>query len=146
MTIVEFLLARIAEDERAASKVAPLGHNFDMGGRRQDERFTHGRMGYASADGYPRGLPDAGEGVHFARHDPARVLAECAAKRAIATLHGPVEDLGWKSGAENAGNEYLWCGSCGSLDDSPEPFPCGTLRHLAAVYAYHPDYDEEWRP
>ncbi len=23
---------------------------------------------------------------------------------------------------------------------------CATLRRLAAIYAYHPDYDEMWRP
>lgn len=73
-------------------------------------------------------------------HD--RMLAECAAKRAIVALHGPVEDRNWA--AIGGPNNYLWCDSCGSIDDSPEPYPCPTLKALAAVYASHPDYRQEW--
>ena len=72
---------------------------------------------------------------------PSAVLAECKAKRVIAELHGPLEDHGWQSGANH---DFLWCGSCGTLDDAPVPFPCETLECLAAVYADHPDYRQEW--
>jgi hypothetical protein len=70
-----------------------------------------------------------------------RILAECAAKRAIVGLHAPVKDCGWKSGAAN---DYLWCSSCGSIDDSPEAYPCDTLKALAAIYADHFEYQQEW--
>lgn len=60
-----------------------------------------------------------------------RVLAECAAKRAIVGMHQAVEDKGWQSGASH---DFLWCASCGSLDDSPVPYPCDTLRAIANVY------------
>lgn len=142
MTIVEFLEARIAEDEAAA-----LPFRNELGETKQwrcDDiggvvRYV-GRMEF--------GLPDLLakfdthlEGAHVERWDPARVLAECAAKRAILELHGPVEDKGWISGKDH---DYLWCGSCGTLDDSPTPFPCETLGALAAVYSDHPDYDKDW--
>lgn len=70
-----------------------------------------------------------------------RQLAECAAKRAIADDHAAVRDENWMSGKDH---DYLFCGSCGSLDDAPVPYPCATLAHLAAIYADHPDYDQEW--
>jgi hypothetical protein len=60
--------------------------------------------------------------AHIVRHDPARVLAEAAAKRAILDAL----DL----------YEY-------------EPEAAGlrlAARCLAAVYAGHPDYREDWKP
>ncbi len=80
MTITEFLLARIAEDEAVA-------------------------------------LAANGPSVHAARHDPTRVLAECAAKRAIIE-QAERSDSGWW--------ESIY------------------VAILAAVYADHPDYDPSW--
>jgi len=85
MSIVEFLLARIAEDEEVAQ----------------------------------------------ARHDPARVLAECEAKRRIVGLHERRPD--WPD-----------CQECGDRDYQ-KPWPCSTLRLLALPYSDHPDYRPEWR-
>ena len=53
MTLVEFLKARLNEDEQAAKAWLPFGN------------------------------PDAAAREHIARHDPARVLAEVEAKRRI---------------------------------------------------------------
>ena len=72
----------------------------------------------------------------------ARVLADVAAKRWLLGKHRSYE--GWCSGCES--NE--------KCDNDPDdcycppwyPFPCDTVKHLAAVYDTHPDYDEEWRP
>jgi len=80
--------------------------------------------------------------THVARHDPARVLADIAAKRAIVALHAPVEDHNWKSGESHG---YLWCGMCGSLDDSPEPYPCRTSLALLQPFADREDFDPAWR-
>ena len=113
MTITEFLEARIAEDQaRATSGWARLG----------DSRWETTEYGQDFLT-------------------PSAVLAECAAKRAIIEMHGPVKDDGWISGAAH---DNLWCGMCGSIDDSPEPFPCATLQALAAAYKDHPDYRQEW--
>jgi len=87
---------------------------------------------------------EARECIASPEHRPkrwVRILAECAAKRAIIEMHGPVKDEGWISGAAH---DNLWCGMCGSIDDSPEPHPCPTLKALAAVYKDRADYQEDW--
>lgn len=55
---------------------------------------------------------------------PARVLAECAAKRAIIAAHKNQEDND---------DDSAWIVASEVL-----------LRALAAVYASHPDYRQEW--
>jgi hypothetical protein len=63
---------------------------------------------------------------HIARHDPARVLAEVAAKRQIVELH--------------------FLRSSGRLcNEDDDLWPCETLRLLARPYVDHPDYRHEWR-
>lgn len=107
-TLVEFLLARVAEDEavaRAAGDEAPSPWRNDCG-TLSDARGTQ-MAGYAGE----------AAGPHIARHDPARVLAECEAKRRI------VEAV-----------------ASGFYDSDLEV----ALRDLAAVHADHPDYLAEW--
>ena len=96
MTLTEFLLARIAEDEAVA----------------QDSLALY--------------VP--GSSLYVARHDPARVLAECEAKRRI------VEQ--WR----NRYNENPW------LDDDETLDARDALRALASVYVDHPDCRDEWKP
>ena len=131
MTIAEFLLARIAEDESAAR----LAGNIQAW--RSD---THGT--YLTRDGkrfLTVDLDAAGAGEYWnyaARHFPARVLAECAAKRAIVEKRlaiglpdRPIDGgQAWLSGAHEAVDAER-----GHI-----------LRTLAAVYADHPDYAPEW--
>jgi len=71
----------------------------------------------------------------------ARVLAECAAKRAIIAEHG-------------RGDSYVsdWCETCAQwwaseVGEGPPgvAWPCLTLKALAAVYADHPDYQQGWK-
>jgi hypothetical protein len=106
VTITEFLLARIEEDEVEAQK-----------GR------DHNASGVFARDNYG-----------YLLIQPARVLAECAAKRAIIALH-PVriytdEEPGFSM-------ELSTCLCQGR--------PCSTLQAIAAVYADHPDYyRQEW--
>lgn len=65
----------------------------------------------------------------------SRVLAECAAKRAIIEEHGAMVMPYAESG-------YIHhCAECAT-----EFAPCRTLRHLATAYADRPGYREEWRP
>lgn len=122
MMLTDFLLERIADDEAAARAVRPLGHNFDMGGNRQDERFTHQRWGNAAEDGYPRPVIGGGEAAHFARWDPARVLAECEAKRKLIDA------------------EPTAFGGAYSINSIRR------LQILALPYADHPQFQPEWRP
>jgi hypothetical protein len=92
-----------------------------------------------------------------------RLLAEVAAKRAIVAEH---EVMPWRlSGTgyvqDHDGRrwaQHYYGGCCGRCTahgeyggnvaefDTDEPDYCDTMRHLGAVYADHPDYDEEWKP
>lgn len=113
LTLSEFLLARIAEDEVVAR---------------------------ATASGWtgPEAM-GAIEGGFTVFVDPARVLAECEAKRRIADLH------------KNEGVHSPSCLTCaGEVDPDGHTewmhWPCDTILLLALPYAGHPDYREEWRP
>lgn len=154
--IVDFLRARLAEDQAAALRACTRmpGHSERRGlalnadsdrapavldAHWDGERWVAAADSELSADPAvelsPRrpaarrrvaDISDPETARHIARHDPARVLAEVEAKRQIVEHHGephecPEYDVAWDS-------------------------PCPTLRHLAAVYADHPDYREEWKP
>ena len=65
---------------------------------------------------------------------PYRVLAECAAKRALSNLHSPGDYRG-----------QLTCNDCGDWwDGSPVDYPCNTIKIVAAIYKDHKDYEPEW--
>lgn len=86
-------------------------------------------------------LAEDEEAAHVAHHDPARAFAECAAKRAIIEMHKVI--VVWPEGT--GGSKYYTGGVdvCASCDERTH-VPCPTLRALAAVYADHPDYQQEW--
>jgi len=170
VTLTEFLLARIAEDEwwaREASRrdeayvetgvhwrwefndtdvvatIDPLAsewlglddeaNGFKMS-LRSVEEFPTATVGPLPqfAIGYAEEVPTTIAG-HIARHDPARVLAECEAKRRIVERHA---------------DETPYCSS-GAWEDTTHAemsgVVCPTLALLASVYADHPDYQELWR-
>jgi hypothetical protein len=153
MTLSEFLLARIAEDEevaRTASGGTVIGEPYnwrpvdtgDEWAPNVDLRNGDVEVLVALRPGLPRPAnvmsgywgqvvslaegaganenlsPESDLAAHIARHDPARVLAECEAKRRIVEMHAYQE----------------------------EHFTPDELRALALPYADHPDYREEWRP
>lgn len=60
-------------------------------------------------------------------YDPARVLAECEAKRRIV-------NLSWHHFGED---DYAW-----GMEEAKRQI----LAVMAAVYSDHPDYREAWRP
>jgi hypothetical protein len=93
MTVAEFLRARLDEDEADARAI------------------TEGSWEDATL-----------HGDHVLRWSPARVLAECEAKRRI--VEGEPARI-----ANDRHSQWE-----------------RTLRDLAAVYSDHPGYDEEWRP
>jgi hypothetical protein len=123
--LTAFITARLDEDEAATKAVAPLGHVFDMGGERLDDQFAHIRVRHHSEDGRSYSQPDQPATRHFARHDPARVLREVAAKRAIVALAGTPDDDDPYYGGWDTVMELV-------------------LRNLAAVWSDHPDYRPEW--
>lgn len=132
VTIVEFLLARIEEDEERASLVTV--QSVDM------------------SDNVPKIR-------HRAIRD--RVLAECEAKRRIVEWHQswpvlvetPVEMDPVTAADDPAtmamrvSQRLAWLTEQEyrtKFGDEPPNAPM--IAALAAVYADHPDYDEEWRP
>ena len=162
MNIVEFLEARIAEDEAAANDatgarwvVLPGVHaslvNIDATQIR-DEKWKYGRFGHIATTSH-----DASYAEHIARHGPARVLAECAAKREI------IEYVSGWGHEYNDDDTWYSCGlATGHYDDEPGSGCADEAKHgectcglrgrqakilapLAAVHKDHPDYREEWR-
>lgn len=148
-TITEFLKARIAEDEATARTASPGPWTFssiesigggtvydpavavanvewDNDGTRIDPRIRRRRP--------PRQAD--GTGVHIARHNPARILAECAAKRAILNIHTD------RDGDCSRCSDYAWFAVLDGGDH--ETYPCPTVKAIAAVYSDHPDYRKEW--
>lgn len=115
MSIVEFLLARIAEDEEIAHVASDPSEVWEV--EVSDAHHTFAQV-CAVGDGAVASSVLTVDAEHIARYDPKRVLAECAAKRAIIEWH-----RNWPV-----------------LVEAP------ALHILAAVYADHPDYREEWKP
>lgn len=141
MTITEFLTARWDEDEAVARAASPgtwtyRGVESVSGSTLYDETRSIARLDYDQDDderSVGRSIYEAeadANGAHIARHDPARVLADIAAKRAI------LEEL-VREEAANFGDQFL-DGLCSGLERS--------ARLLAQPYAEHPDYDESWKP
>jgi len=158
-TLTEFLLARIAEDEAMANDA----YGFLIGSRWW-EKTEHGRV-YAGhwvpvvgvtsydepADDDADIVTHQGLGMdslaHIARWDPARVLVECEAKRAIVARHCPYEQVFFNRETQemdSAGPACEWCG--GHEPGIQDTWPCLDLCALALPYAEHPSYDEAWRP
>ena len=94
------------------------------------------------------------DAAHIARHDPARVLAECEAKRAVVELHADGEVLDhWEYECTCGFSDHRLseCKGCvwHTYDEGElkrRYSPCRTLSLLALPYADHPDCREEWRP
>ena len=141
MGIVEFLRARLDEDEAAAKAVVIPAHDgyhshpelseWKVGSDGEVEYVAPvheiplhgGRVGVSSPhyvtmdhEGLsPSVEPDVAR--YIARHDPARLLREVEAKRKI------LDDV-----------------ACGHFDRDYDE----AVRHLASVYTDHPDFDPEW--
>lgn len=138
--LVKFIRAQLDEDEQEAN---------DFGGnswRVVDDLVVQRGVVPATTAIVAEGLR-ASVSEWLARHDPARVLREVAAKRAVVDLHTPVVLHGGPGGKYY--DQTVVCRSCeppNGVHLQEEIYPCLTLRLLAAVYADSPGYREEWRP
>jgi Family of unknown function (DUF6221) len=121
----QFLLARIAEDKRIAT----------------DAASATGREDWAVADLPGSGPPHDRAGEHTARHDPARVLAECSAKRRMVLA---CRDVGPDRAFLGARPEGL--ADFPFTPSDQHQLAALTLALLALPYADHPEYRPEWRP
>lgn len=134
MTLTEFLLARIAENEAVAREAASIAGT--------PWRATYGRQVETSRDGYlvtpedeHSDLDDPADAVsqHIARHDPVRVLAECEAKRRIVQEYTDL--LKWDA---DESDDHGIHGQRIGLEFA--------VKMLALPDTDHPDYKESWRP
>lgn len=137
--LVEFLRARLDEDEQAATAAFSGQADPENGwgaeqveGVRQIVITPHVGL-----------IHEAVQADHVARWNPARVLREVKAKRLIITEHYVTQGL-------HDGRAYRVCTRCSDYARPgelarPEPAPCATLRLFALPYVDHPDYEEATR-
>lgn len=137
-SLTDFLLERVAEDEAVAQKGV----------------LTEGQLEYLWREFERARVPGAVERLVVGWHDPARVLAECAAKRAIVEVvsawkHEVVEDCWYTCGAATEERDGGQC-----CDDARRRTGCdcgldfrvgAILKPLANIFADHPDFDPAWR-
>lgn len=127
--LVAFLKARLDEDE-AGVRALTVPHDWHTAPG-DDPEWTDEELVCMwppefhtpyEQDKHWRGVTIPGPDVaaHVARHDPARVLREVAAKRRIV-------------------DRYAWLREHGDTGDATWVLPL-----IAAVYADHPDYRPEW--
>jgi len=120
VSITEFITARLREDEQQALSASPGPWHLNA---EHDEVIAIDGIEVCTAHALSNNqLRNTAR--HIARHDPARVLREIEAKRAILENSVFVMD-------KYAGGMYL-------------DFVRETLRHLAAIYSDHPDYNPKW--
>jgi hypothetical protein len=109
--LVEFLLARIAEDEDAA-QAAFSGQMDPENGWGIDGRAVTPHVGV---------IHEEVQRLHVAKWNPARVLAECEAKRRIVELlDDNLQEPGYYQAVDYA------------------------MGYLAAAYADHPAFHPDW--
>jgi hypothetical protein len=154
--IAAFLGARLNEDEATAKATehedGPYTLSWTRGGGRR-LTFDNGRHEdyeavYAGnweriliARDSVRGGPLA---THIALHDPARALREAEVWRKVLGEHHPTD---WTAYGDRMCSRCVW-----DMDELADPdaviwipWPCPTIRAVAAIWSDNPDYDEAWR-
>ena len=136
MTLTEFLLERIAEDEQAAYFAGGGVWTVEYDNPLALPMVKMPRLGPLSRFGktayYEVNGSDDSQTFHIGRHHPARILAECEAKRQIVLGHPRLR----LRGKHEQDPEWVR-----AYEESLR-----SLLLLASVYADHPDYDQAWRP
>lgn len=119
-TIEEFIEARLAEDERlaqdASEQPGPVWDHAlyeDYPGIYSSQIVCEDEL-FAHVDYEP-------PAEHIARHDPARVLRQCAALREV---------LGFGAALTSASQQI--------------DFENTVLLRIAAIWSDHPEYQQEW--
>lgn len=165
IALADFVLACIADDEAVARKAAPGPWMF---GRPGDSNIW-GSVSKHQADLIARDIWPK-NAAHITLWDPARVLAECEAKREIVkretagrqmrfddryghavfdglTLQGTVDSAPVLVDSVNGYPVYSVEQTRELLDRYSEPITdTPVLRLLAVPYAGRPGYQPEWRP
>lgn len=134
LSIVDFLNARLKDDQDAAESAGADVWTFD------DDDYWRIKDAEGHFVVYDEGAPGDDQAVHIARHDPARVLREVAAKRRIMARHCRYD------GSEHSD----YCAGCPSGDETGYPDTelkeCPELQDMAFVWNEHEDWNTEWCP
>lgn len=156
MTLIEFIEARLKEDEAVArAAVIPArnkpgaykphpelaewfydGDEVEYVQTPEMREHKYPDRYYVTMDS--EGLTPSVDGdiaTHIARHDPARVLNQVNAHRIL------VEDHSGRHVCEDNMAGTVW-------DEKTEDIvedPCRVLRIIGSIYADHPDYRTEWQ-
>lgn len=127
MDIGEFLTARYDEEQQLAEAAVPGPWHIELlGGKGYPQRISNARA-IVIGQTYTNPAYPPVNAEHMVYWDPARVLADIAAKRALLAYLVRL--------AEVILDNNLW-----SLEGESDH----GLRLLAAPYATHPDYDPAW--
>jgi hypothetical protein len=148
--LVKWLRVQVDEDEQTALAATPgRWHWVDPGGKIKQalvaDEYRDGRWSMVLPCANGDAFPSVYDAEHIARHGPARVLREVAAKRQIMLIHRrPPVGLWSSEPFEDC------CDGCGYSGEFNAPNvrhigDCPELRALAAVYADQPGFREEWR-
>lgn len=163
--LVAYLRARVDEDEATATAASPgpwlvkdLGDaeftssdNCGWWWVWQESKLPHyggviqidhtpGAVGVASITDAEQGAKERADADHIARWNPAAVLADIAAKRALLEMH--VREK------YRSANQPDYCRECAQYDKYEDPttgWPCATLLALAQAHAARDDFDPSWR-
>lgn len=119
MTVVDFLEARLAEDELTAQAAIEGDASWHALYTYRDVKDSDGHYVVLADDR----LPTMGQAAHIARHHPARVLRQCEAVRAVIADFLRLDALGDLAGR--------------SATET-------SLKQLAFPYRDHPDFDPTW--
>jgi hypothetical protein len=137
--LIAFVKARLEEDEATAKEACAGPWHTDrsvlpgLGGAWTVDALDGGPVfiNFAATDD---------DVAHVARHDPARVLREVAAKRAIVDDYRRARDA-----SQNATGAELDTPGYAAVSGAWAALKvCVTL--LAAAWPDHPDYRQEWKP
>ncbi|QDM57134.1 hypothetical protein SEA_WHACK_71 [Rhodococcus phage Whack] len=136
MDIVEFLRARLDEDEQVANTaIARLAENDPF---TQEWRFgarMGGFGGLINRAGTRTAISPTPESSHINRHGPARILREVAAKRLVIEAAIEATSLDMLLDSERR---------VGIRDENAEPLVGDIiLEALASAYSDHPDYRKD---
>jgi len=148
--ISEFLTARLKEDETAAKDAAceasSIAVSDDEGGLAR-WRAMDGGEGITTESAYagaaflvaPMGYLEERVAEHVARHDPARVLADIAAKRAVVEHFKVAAEYAQTVDKSQVGVAEAW------RVTSIWTQLLHVVKLLAAPYADHPDFRPDWK-
>lgn len=132
-TLLEFIEARLTEDERVTRRIESAWRCLSGTGEIVASDGTNAEV---CAEAHWEGV-----GEHMARHDPARVLHEVAAKRRLVQqiLEYESQDDAERGCSHTA--EQIAAGEC-----PVKPEQVLALRLVASVWSDHEAYRPEWSP